>query len=82
MSNIMGFVVQVFVYKHFNFFTLQNVPTWNLKHPIVYKTVYCWVSKASSCHANTECLVKKANGAMSITESTVNYLLKYLELPI
>ena len=27
MSNIMGFIVKVFVYKHFNFFTLQNVPT-------------------------------------------------------
>ena len=46
--------------------------------PIVYKTVRCWVSKASSCHTDTDCLVRKANAAMFITESTINYLLKVL----
>ena len=39
MSNIMGFGVKVFVYKHFSSSTPQNVPTWNLKHQVVYKTL-------------------------------------------
>ena len=57
MPNKTGFVVKVYVYKHFSSSTLQNAPTGNLKHQIVYKTIRCLVSKASSCHADTEYLV-------------------------
>ena len=82
MSNIMEFVVKVYVYKHLSSFTLKNVPTRNLKHPIVYKTIRCWASTASSCHADTAYLVKKANSAIFIADSTINYQLKYSALPI
>ena len=57
MSSIMEFLVKVFVYKHFNSSTLQNVPAQNLDHSILSKTIRCWVSKESSCHADAKYLV-------------------------
>ena len=73
----MGLVAYVTVYKHFSS-VVQNIHIWNFGHLILFKTIWCWVSEESFCHADAEYVLQKATDDIYITEPNKNYLLKYL----
>ena len=77
----MGFVVKVTVHKH-SVLLHCKMCTYETSDSQFCSKLYDAGCLKSCCFADAEYLVEKAIGTMLMTESTKNYILKYLALLI